>query len=94
MVGILEQIQEYQGDIKAIARKFNIDWTTAKKWKNRNSIEDQPMGNGLQFSYSTLQAALKPDNVHSFDIYFVRNTTPNTDEPNLPILGLMDQWKK
>ena len=56
---IRNKIRQEQGTTNAIARKFNIDWTTAKKWKNRNSIEYQPMGNGLQFSYRALSKALK-----------------------------------
>jgi transposase len=42
---IRKQIQEHKGDINSIAKKFNIDWTTAKKWQSRNSVEDKPMGN-------------------------------------------------
>ena len=43
---IRRKIQEEQGSINAIANKYGVSWNTAKKWNNRESTTDKPMGNG------------------------------------------------
>jgi hypothetical protein len=48
------KIQQELGTINSIAKKFNIDRSTVKKWQNRDSVEDKPMGNGRANSNLTL----------------------------------------
>jgi len=43
---IRNKIRQEQCTTNSIAKKYNIAYYTAKKWKNRNSVEDKPMGNG------------------------------------------------
>lgn len=43
---IRKQIQNAEGSINSIAKKFNLNWATVKKWKEKDSVEDAQMGNG------------------------------------------------
>ncbi len=43
---IRQQIKDTEGSINSIAKKFNVHWATAKKWKEKANVEDAQMGNG------------------------------------------------
>jgi transposase InsO family protein len=52
---IRKEIQEAKGSISSIAKKFNLNWATVKKWKERTSVEDAQMGNGRENSVLTIE---------------------------------------
>lgn len=50
---IRKEIKNSEGKISEIAERFGINWRTAKKWKERESVQDAPMGNGRSNSVLT-----------------------------------------
>jgi len=50
---IRRKIQKEKGTIDSIAKKYGINWNTAKKWKSRHTVEDKQMGNGRANSVLT-----------------------------------------
>ena len=47
------EIQEAEGSLIKLAKRFNVNWKTIQKWKNRSSTEDSKMGNGRANSILT-----------------------------------------
>ena len=43
---IRKEIQESEGSLKSLAERFNVNWKTIQKWKNREDTRDAKMGNG------------------------------------------------
>jgi len=41
-----KEIQNAEGSLKTVAKRFNVNWKTVQKWKRREDVEDAPMGNG------------------------------------------------
>ena len=42
--GVREEIQNSSQSIRKLAAKYNINFKTVLKWKNRDEVEDKPMG--------------------------------------------------
>jgi len=50
---IRKQIQEAEGSYAELAKRFNVNIKTIQTWKNRDFVEDKPMGNGRKNSVLT-----------------------------------------
>lgn len=50
---IRKQIQEATGSYAELAKRFNVNIKTIQTWKNRDFVEDKPMGNGRMNSVLT-----------------------------------------
>ena len=48
-----KEIQEASGSLEKLAKKFNVNWKTIQKWKQRDNTEDSKMGNGRANSVLT-----------------------------------------
>ena len=47
------EIQEAEGSLAELAKRFNVNWKTIQKWKKRDNVKDLQMGNGRTNSVLT-----------------------------------------
>ncbi|MBF0273827.1 MAG: IS481 family transposase [Nitrospinae bacterium] len=52
---IRKRIQEAEGSYAQLAKRFNVNIKTIQTWRNRDFVEDKPMGNGRKNSVLTLE---------------------------------------